>query len=43
MGVEKFNFFLDEMIFRQNEDLWVKLGKEGRTHPTCSFNRVHIK
>jgi hypothetical protein len=30
MGVDKFNFFLDEMIFQRNEDVQAKLGKEGR-------------
>ena len=30
MGVDKFNFFLQKMIFQRNEDVQAKLGKEGR-------------
>jgi hypothetical protein len=37
MGVEKFNFFLYEMIFRGNEDVQVKLGKEGRNPSNVQF------
>ena len=28
MGVDRFNFFLDEMIFRRNQDVWEKLARE---------------
>jgi hypothetical protein len=30
MGVDRFNFFLDEMILRRNEDVRVKLKRENK-------------
>jgi hypothetical protein len=37
MGVDKFNFFLDEMIFRRNEDVREKLVQQNRNPYNVNF------